>query len=173
MQLLPSSRLIVTMVAVASLSSALAVCQPPDASLDWRFAGEIVQNVRVLRSDDRAVSGWRSVTVVSNHGTRPATASLSAVYDTNTTVSGTILRWGLGHSTRVTMTHRFDVEVPARSRVRLLHQRRDETRSLSWDVVCAWQHARTGQTRLTTYGRGYRGTEWQLYDVYDVRAESL
>jgi hypothetical protein len=173
MQSLPSSRLIVALIVLASVSSALAVCQPPDASLDWRFAGEIVQNVRVLRSEDRAVSGWRTVTAVSNFGSSSSTATLKAGYDTNTTVSATIARWGLGRSERTTVTHTFDVTVPARSRVRLLHQRRDETRTLSWDVMCAWQHARTGEARLTLYGRGYRGTTWRLYDVYDVRTERL
>ena len=173
MQFLPSSRLIVALVVLASASSALAVCQPPGASLDWRFVGEVVQNVRVLKSEDRAVSGWRTVTAVSNHGTSPTTATLSAGYDTNTSVSSTIARWGLGRSERTIVTHTFDVSVPARSRVRLMHQRRDDTRTLSWDVMCAWQHTRTGEARLTLYGRDYRGTVWRLYDVYDVRTERL
>lgn len=173
MQLLPSSRLIVVLAVLTSLSSAWALCQPPDASLDWRFVGEVVQNVRVLSNEDRAVSGWRTAQAVSNFASSPATATLTAGYDTNTTVSTSIIRWGLGSSQRTTWTHSFDVSVPARSRVRLLHQRREELRNLSWDVMCAWRHARTGEARMTVYGRGYRGTTWKLYDAYDVRTERL
>ncbi|TVR93035.1 MAG: hypothetical protein EA416_05975 [Trueperaceae bacterium] len=149
------------------------MCQPPDSSLDWRFVGEVVQNTRVIRSEDRTASGWRTVTSVSNPGSAPTNATLSASYDTNVTASAAIVRWGIGSSHRDTWTHAFEVSVPARSRVRLMHQRREHYQELRWDVMCAWRHAKTGQARLTTYGRGYRGGMWRLYDAYDVRTERL
>ena len=173
MQLLPRAHLIVGLLALLSWSSALALCQPPDASLDWRFVGEVVQNTRVLRSEHRTVSGWRTVTAVSNPGSAQTTATLSAGYEDNVSVSASIARWGLGGSHRSTWTHTFDVTVPASSRVRLLHQRREHFQDLTWDVMCAWRHTRTGEARLTTYGRGYRGSMWRLYDAYDVRTERL
>jgi len=173
MQLLPSSRVLVVLLVVASLSSAVAVCQPPDASLDWRFVGEVVQNVRTVSDRTFNLSGWRTIRTVSNSGSTSMNASLSSTYDTNVTVSAAIARWGLGQSYRNTFTDTFEVTVPARSRVRLEHQRREHMRDLSWDVMCAWRHNRTGEARLTTYGRGYRGTTWRLYDAYQLQTERL
>lgn len=173
MQLLPTARVLVALLAVASISSAVAMCQPPDASLDWRFVGEVVQNVRTTSDRTFNVSGWRTVRSVANTSSTSMPATLATTYDTNVTVSASIARWGLGQNYRNTFTDTFDVTVPARSRVRLEHQRREQVQDLSWDVMCAWRHARTGASRLTTYGRGYRGTSWQLYDAYNLVTERI
>ena len=173
MQLLPSSRAVVVLLVITLWSSGLAQCQPPDGSLDWRFVGEVVQNQRIASSRTFNVTGRSTVASVANTGSTARAASMSASYDTNNSVSASILKWGLGSSWRSTWTHTFDVSVPARSRVRLLHQRREELREMVWDVMCAWRHNVTGQARLTTYGLNYRGTTWRLYDAYELRTEPL
>ncbi len=173
MQLLPSSRIAIALLFVGLWSAAFAWCPTPDASGDWRFAGEVVQNRRVASSRTYAVSGWRTVASSANLGSTSRAATLTASYDQNTTVSASILRWGLGNSSRTTWTHAFDVTVPAASRVRLLHQRREELRDMVWDVMCAWRHRVTGQARLTTYGLNYRGTIWRLYDAYQLKTEPI
>jgi hypothetical protein len=169
----PSMRLVTTLLVLASLSTGMAWCPAPDDSGLWRFVDEVVQNQRVASSRTYDVSGWRTVASAANLGATAQSATLTAGYDTNTSVSASILRWGLGSSNRVTWTHTFGVTVPANSRVRLLHQRREEIRDMVWDVMCAWRHASTGQARLTTYGLNYRGTIWRLFDAYQLLTEPL
>ncbi len=173
MQLLPSVRIAVALVSVTVLSTALAWCPTPDASGDWRFVGEVVQNERVASSRTFNVTGWRTVASTANTSGSSRSATLTTSYDENVSVSASIARWGLGSSTRMTWTHAFDVTVPAHSRVRLLHRRREEVREMVWDVMCAWRHRTTGQARLTTYGLNYRGTIWRLYDAYELRTEPI
>ena len=173
MQLLPSVRIAIALVSATVLSTALAWCPAPDASTEWRFVGEVIQNRRVTSSRTFNVTGWRTVASSANTGASPRNATLTAKYDENVSVSASIARWGLGASTKTTWTHDFDVTVPARSRVRLLHRRREEVREMVWDVMCAWRHRTTGQARLTTYGRNYRGTTWRLYDTYELRTEPI
>lgn len=173
MQLLPSSRVVIALLFVALVSTGFAWCPAPDDSVDWRFVGEVIQNRRVASSRTFNVSGWRTVASSANLGSTSRSATLTASYDQNTSVSASIARWGLGKSNRITWTHAFDVTVPASSRVRLLHQRREEIRDMVWDVMCAWRHRVTGQARLTTYGRNYRGTIWRLYDAYQLKTEPI
>jgi hypothetical protein len=168
-----SWRIAIALLVLSSWAVALAQCQPPDASGDWLFAGEIVQNQRTVSSRTYDVSSTRTVASVANLGSTPQSATLTAGYDTNVSVSASILRWGLGSSSRTTWTHAFEVTVPAQSRVRLLHRRREEVREMRWDVMCAWRHRLTGRSALTTYGRNYSGTIWQLYDAYELRTEAL
>ena len=173
MQLLPSSRVVIALLFVGLVSTAFAWCPAPDDSVDWRFVGEVVQNKRVASSRTFNVSGWRTVASSANLGSTSQSATLTASYDQNTSVSASIFRWGLGNSNRITWTHAFGVTVPAGSRVRLLHQRREEIRDMVWDVMCAWRHSVTGQARLTTYGLNYRGTIWRLYDAYQLKTEPI
>ncbi len=173
MQLLLRSRLLIALLLLGSWSAGFAVCAAPDDSGDWRLVGEVIQNQRIASSRTFNVSGWRTVAAAANRDSTPMSATLTARYDENTTVSASILRWGLDRSNRITWTHAFEVTVPANARVRLVHQRREEVREMVWDVMCAWRHTRTGQPRLTTYGRNYRGTIWRLYDAYELLTERL
>jgi hypothetical protein len=173
MQSLPRARTLLGLLVLLSWSSVLALCQPPDGSLDWRHVGDVVQNQRVASSRTYNVTGWQTAGSVTNHGSSAINDSMTATYETNTLVSASILTWRLGSSNRSTWTHTFGVSVPARSRVVLRHQRREEVRDLVWDVMCAWRHRVTGEARLTTYGRNYTGTTWRIYDAYDIRTEAL
>jgi hypothetical protein len=168
-----AGRLAAALTLLAAAASALAQCQPPDASLSWRMVGEIVQNTRTMRLTTTSTSGWSTVDSVANLGTVDRRETLSGTFSENRVVSYAILRWGLGSNSTSSRTHQVTVTVPAGHRVRLLRQRREEIRDLRWDVVCAWQHTVTGAKALTPYGFGYTGTMWRLYDAFEVKAERL
>ena len=166
-------RVAIALLVLSSFAAGLAQCHAPDASSDWLFTGEVIQNRRTISSRTFDVTSQRTVASAANLGTTSSSATFTASYDTNVSVSASILRWGLGSSSRTTWTHIFDVTVPASSRVRLLHQRREEVRDMRWDVMCAWRHKVTGQAALTTYGLNYSGTIWRLYDAFELRTEAL
>jgi hypothetical protein len=163
-------RAIVAVMLVSTAAAAMAVCQPPDSSIDWRFVGEITQNVRTTRLAYYDRSGWSTVASVVNHTSSDRRETLSASRSENQLVSYAIERWGLGTSSSSTWTHRVDVTVRPGQRVRLLRKRREEIRDITWDVVCAWQHRVTGDAAITWYGR-YSGTFWRLFDAFEVRSE--
>ncbi|CAN5706218.1 hypothetical protein BH23DEI1_BH23DEI1_15540 [soil metagenome] len=171
-RLMPRLRAVLVLVLVSSTTSALAFCQPPDDSIDWRMVGEIVQNERTSRVATNRLTPWSTVDSVANLGTVARRETLSASFTENQIVSLSILRWGIGQNHSSTRTHTVSVTVAPRTRVRLMRQRQEEIRDLTWDVVCAWQHRRTGRAAITAYGR-YSGTQWQVYDGFDVRTDPL
>ena len=171
--LLPMGRTFVALIVLLSTTAALAVCQPPDASLDWRMVGEIVQNKRTASVRTYATTGWSTIDSVANLGTVDRRETLSGSFSENRIVSFSIQRWGLGTNATSTRTHQVTVSVPPGHRVRLMRQQREEIRDLTWDVVCAWLHRVTGASAITPYGFGYRGTMWRLYDAFEVRTERL
>jgi hypothetical protein len=170
---LPMGRSLVALVVLLSATAALAVCQPPDASLDWTMVGEIVQNKRTRSARTYAITPWSTVDSVANLGAFSTRETLSASFSENRIVSFTIERWGLGTNSASSRTHRVTLNVAPGSRARLLRQQREEILDLSWDVVCAWLHRVTGASAITPYGFGYRGTTWRVYDAFDVRSEPL
>lgn len=171
--LAPSLRFALVLALLLFTTGALALCRPPDDSLGWRMVGEIVQNSRTVRRTNHAITAWRTVDSVGNLGTVDRRETLSASFSQNQIVSFAIQRWGLGRNHSSTRTHTVTATVRPGTRVRLMRQRREEIRDLTWDVVCAWQHRTTGASAITPYGRGYKGTFWRVYDAFQVRTEPL
>jgi hypothetical protein len=171
---LPSPwRVSAALALLLSTTAALAICQPPDGSLDWRMVGEFVQNVQTRSIRNYATTGWSTVDSVGNLGSVERRETLSGTFSENRIVSLSVQRWKLGTNSTTSRTHSVTVTVPPGHRARLMRQRREEIRDLRWDVMCAWRHAVTGAAAITPYGFGYTGTTWRLYDAFEVRTERL